>query len=286
MIEENQNACCEGGACNVGDNKGCDCKMCQKFGWCPAGKWHKIAGIILVILVIIFIGRAMCGGHGGGFRSDIQKDIITVSGKGEIKAVPDIAKISFTVTVENKEVALAQAEADAKMNSITALLTENGVDKKDIKSNYSINPRYDYVKTGIDYYGGKQVLAAYVVTETVEVTIRKIADSGKILAEVGKLGVTDVSGLSFQVDKEDALKLEAREIAIKDARAQAAKLAKSLGVRLVKITSFSEGGNYPVYYDMAMSSKAMGAAPSAAAPEIFTGENTITSNVTITYEIR
>ena len=64
------------------------------------------------------------------------------------------------------------------------------------------------------------------------------------------------------------------------------KLSKDLGVHLIRIVSFSENGNYP----MPLFAKGMMAdsvtVSSAPAPELPTGENKITSNVTITYEIR
>jgi uncharacterized protein YggE len=285
-MEENKNTGCGG------DNKSCDCKMCQKFGWCPAqcmkGRGHKIFGIIIIILVIIFVGKAMCGGHGGGFRSDAQKDIITVSGKGEVVVKPDIATVSFGVTAENLDVAKAQTEATVKMNKIIDLIKTKGVAEKDIKlTNYNIYPRYDYLQAQTyPYVSGKQTLAAYVVSQTVEVKIRDISKAGEILSGVGEFGVTDVSGLNFTVDNEDIVKDGARDLAIQDAKAQAKVLAKGLGVRLVKITSFSENGNYPMYYEMNKSMALGIGGADAAVPQVPMGENKITSNVTITYEIR
>jgi uncharacterized protein YggE len=94
-----------------------------------------------------------------------------------------------------------------------------------------------------------------------------------------------LNGPNFTIDNEDGLKVEARKIAIDDAKVKAQKLASDLGVRLGKITSFSESGNNPapIMYGKAM----MLEAPSAPAPaEIPKGENKITSDVTITYELR
>jgi len=269
---------------NTNMNQGCGCKMCQKFGWCPAGGGHKIIKIILLIIVLVFIGKMAFGGHEYN-RNDIQKDTITVSGKGEVVVQPDIATISFSVLVENKDVGIAQTGAATKMNDIIASLKTSGVDVKDIKTtNYSIYPRYDYIRTATDIYGGKQTLAGYDVSQTVEVKIRKIADAGTILASVGKLGVTDISGLTFGIDKQDAVKIQARDLAVEDAKTQAKKLADSLGVKLVKITAFSESNNYPIYYGM--TAKMDSAAVSSVAPQLPAGENKITSNVSITYEIR
>ncbi len=118
------------------------------------------------------------------------------------------------------------------------------------------------------------------------IKIRNIADAGKVLSAIGTTGVSDISGLNFEVDDQDAKVREARKIAIDDAREQAKQLAKDLGVKLSDIVSFNESGNYPtpMYYakDMAMG---MGGA-NESAPQLPTGESKITSNVTITYEIK
>jgi uncharacterized protein YggE len=273
-------------------NEGCGCKMCQSVGWCPAvcmkGRGHKIVGFIILVLVIIFIGKAIFGGHDGWRGNDIQKDTITVTGKGEVMVKPDIATVSFGVTSENMDVAKAQTEATTKMNGIIDLLKTKGVVEKDIKlTNYNIYPRYDYLRADIyPYSGGKQTLAAYVVSQTVEVKIRDISKAGEILSGVGTLGVTDVSGLTFTVDNQDEVKDQARDLAIVDAKDQAKILAKGLGVRLVKITAFSENGNYPVYYEMNKSMALGMGGDSAVAPQVPMGENKITSNVSITYEIK
>ncbi len=251
--------------------------------WCQSHNyWPR--KIVFGLLVLLAIGWIFSGDEHRGNKND-QINTITVSGKGEVLVKPDIASVSFGVSAENMDVAKAQTESATKINAILAFLKTNGVEDKDVKTtNYSIYPRYDYVKSADIYYGGKQVLAGYTVSQTVTVKIRKIEDAGKILSGLGGLGATDVSGLSFLVDKEDELKVQARDKAIEDAKTQAKNLAKSLGVKIVKITSFSESGNYPIYYAKA----GIGAADmtSSVAPQIPTGENTITSNVNITYEIR
>ena len=101
---------------------------------------------------------------------------------------------------------------------------------------------------------------------------------------MGALGVTDMGGLNFTNDKYDDLVKQARDQAIVQARSEAKKLAKSLGVRLVKIVGYSEGST-PIYYDrmMSIAPTAMGKSAEAVLP---TGENKITSNVSITYEIK
>jgi uncharacterized protein YggE len=257
--------------------------MCQKCCWSNMKTWHKVVGVIIILLII---AKIFGGGHCWKENNEVI-NTISFSGKGEVVVKPDIATVSFGVQVENLDVSKAQTEATTKMNNIINLLKTKGVAEKDIKlTNYNIYPRYDYLRTGVDYYSGKQVLAAYVVSQTVEVKIRDISKAGEILSGVGEFGVTDVSGLNFTIDKEEEVKDQARDLAIEDAKAQAKTLAKSLGVKLIKITNFSEGGNYPVYYEMNKSMALGIGGADAAVPQVPMGENKITSTVSITYEIK
>jgi hypothetical protein len=253
------------------------------------GKWVKV--IFAVVVVIIVVSMFSCDHRGYGDKN-IAKNTITVTGKAEKMVKPDIATVTMGVNEEAKTVGAAQDKATAKINATMEALKTLGVDTdKDVKTtNYNIYPRYDYVKTAgpVDYYpyGGKQVLAAYVVTQSLEVKIRDLAKAGDILAKVGTIGLNDVSGLQFSVDKEDAVKDEIRGAAISDGKSNAKVLAKELGVRLGKLVSYSEGGNYPIYARMDMVSSAMGGGEAKMAPVIATGENKITSNVTLVYEIK
>ena len=263
---------------------GCGCKMCQKFGWCPAGKWHKVIKFIFLIIILIIAWKLICGDDYSN-KNNLQKDTIVVSGKGELAVKPDIATISFSVMEENIDVSIASDAVNTKIAKIVANLKTNGVDEKDIKTtDYSINPRYNYVNSAVYPYNGTQVLAGYDVTQSIEIKIRDLTKAGKIVSDLGTLSVTNMSGLNFTEDKYDDLVLQARDQAITDARAQATKLASALGVRLVKIVGYSEGGNpTPVFYGAMASGVGMKSAVDAVLP---TGENKITSNVSITYEIR
>ena len=254
-------------------------------GSCMHMNHHRCKKIFAIIIAIIVAFIFIKIGDNRDNR-DIQKDTIVVSGKGELTVKPDIANVSFSVMEENMDVAIASDAVNTKMVKIIENLKTNGIDEKDIKTTgYNIYPRYDYITAQIYPYGGKQVLAGYDVTQSVEIKIRNLSNAGKVVTDLGNLGVTDMSGLNFTNDKYDDLLKEARDQAIVKARSEAKKLAKSLGVKLVKIVGYSEGGNYPVYYDrMAVSAAPMGKGGAEAV--IPTGENKITSNVSITYEIR
>ncbi|MDP4020465.1 MAG: SIMPL domain-containing protein [Candidatus Adlerbacteria bacterium] len=217
---------------------------------------------------------------------------ISVSGYGEAVAVPDIATFTYSVVSEKSTVAAAQDDATTKSNTITDYLKGAGVAERDIQTTgYSVYPQYDWVQMACTPGGicppGEQRLRGYEVRQSTTVKVRDTAKAGDLLAGVGSHGATEVSGLNFTFDDRDAVETEAREEAIADAKQKAEVLARQLGVRLVRVVSFSESGGYPtpIYYakDTAMG---MGGAEPARAPEISVGENKVTSNVSVTYEIR
>lgn len=217
---------------------------------------------------------------------------ISVSGEGEIFAVPDIATFTVTIQEEAKTVNEAQTAATEKSNSVLATLRAEGVEDKDIKTvSYNVNPQYDYVREvncTSGYCPGKQVLRGYQVSQALQVKVRDTKSAGTILSKVGT-GVSDVSGLSFTIDDDDAIQEQARAKAITDAQDKARKLASDLGVSLVRVVGFNEdnGRSYPMYAKAVTLDSAAGmGGEMAPVPELPTGENKITSNVTITYEIR
>jgi uncharacterized protein YggE len=80
-----------------------------------------------------------------------------------------------------------------------------------------------------------------------------------------------------------------REKAIANAKVDAKKLAKELGVRLDELSSFSDNnGMYPMYGmgGDAMMSKSSIETQAPTAPELTPGQQKITSNVTLTYSIK
>jgi uncharacterized protein YggE len=84
------------------------------------------------------------------------------------------------------------------------------------------------------------------------------------------------SNISF--DNIDDVSAQVRDQAIQDAKSKATELSRSLGIHLGKIVNFEESGNGgPIMYGKAMSADVN--------PQVPVGENTVTSQVTITYEV-
>lgn len=217
---------------------------------------------------------------------------INVSGKGEVMAKPDIAQFSFSVRGEGTDAAAAQAKSAEVINAVTTYLKENGIEDKDVKTEgYNLSPKYKYEQKPCLYGSycppGEQIPDGFEVYQSITVKVRAVDKAGTLLAGIGGKGATDISGLNFTVDDEEALNDEARKLAIEDAQAKAEVLADSLDVKIVKMISYYEDVPGPMYYggemrDMAMSAKA----EMAPTPNIPTGEDKTISTVTITYEVK
>jgi uncharacterized protein YggE len=216
---------------------------------------------------------------------------ISISGSGEVFAVPDTATFSVTVMETAKDVKTAQDAATKKSNDIIAYLKGAGVDEKDVQTtDYSVNPEYTY-GNAICTQGycppGKQTLTGYQVSQTLTIKVRDTNKAGDLLSGVGSRGASNVSGLNFTIDDQDALEAQARDKAIKDAKTKADALAKSLGVQIVRIVGYSENGNYPMpYYQKTLSATDASGRGGAVAPDVPVGQNKIISNVAVEYEIR
>ncbi|HEU0085624.1 MAG TPA: SIMPL domain-containing protein [Candidatus Paceibacterota bacterium] len=250
----------------------------------------------IVFLIILSVYFAIKSIQEFGFvGNDGLENTITVSGRGEVNAVPDIATISFTIRGEAKTVSDAQEQVATIETKALEVLRTNEIEEKDIKTvSASFNPKYEYVygtALPCNQYGcpprpGKNTITGYQSFETISVKVRSIDTAGKIMEDLAAVGVTELSGPNFEIDEKDELSAEARKKAIDEAREKAKALAKDLGVRLVGVASFYEendGAMYPMMYDSAVRTMANEAKMTAELPA---GENTISSNVTITYRIR
>ena len=256
--------------------------------------------LFLIILSILAIATTVFVSKG---NQQYEENTISVSGQAEVNSAPDVANFSFTVKENSKTNKEAQDIISEKVASILAGLEKSGVEEKDIKTqSYSISPKYEYVKVkrdveevaldGTIFYPGnnnKRVQTGFDVSQNVSLKLRDFDKVGEVLELLATTGVENLNGPNFQIDDPEQLKEEARELAIKDAKAKAKRLAGDLDVKLGKVVSFNEngGGYYPQpSYARGLEYAAFDSVSAKAAPELPVGENTINANVTITYKIK
>lgn len=249
---------------------------------------------ILVIVLAIFVGIKAINALKE--YSYIGKDTpimntVSVTGRGETYMKPDVASFVYTVMEEGKTAGDAQDKATTKTNVVLDALKKRDIPEKDIKTvSYNINPKYEYTNAVCTPYScppSKSTIVGYEVSQSIEVKVRDIEKAGDMLALVGGLNVSNVSGLNFVIDDMEAAKAEVRKQAIADAKEKAKVISKELGVKFDEIISFYESGQdgYPPMMSEGYGGTAY-AMDAKIAPSIPVGENKLTTMVTITYSIK
>ena len=228
----------------------------------------------------------------------------SVSAEGKAVSKPDVAKFSFSIITEGKDLAKIQKENTDKANAAIDFLKKQGVDSLDIKTtNYNISPKYTYYNCSEpvvleSQQGGLGAtkpkpcpppeITGYTLTQTINVKIRDFSKIGDILSGIVEYGVNNVSDLTFTIDNPDKVQNEARTEAILKAKEKAQKVAEAAGFKLGNLLSIEEGySSYYANYGMGGGeSLGLKAAAVSASPTIEPGSEEIKVTVTLRYEIK
>ncbi len=237
-----------------------------------------LIGIFVMMAYLVFSNRDVTINANTDSTID---NTIAVEGSAETFAKPDTASVSFSVTKKAPTTDVAMNSVNERMNALVKQLKSAGVEEKDIKTtNYDVYPEYSY-------NDGKQNFEGYRVRQSVSVIIRDLENTSKVLATVNNAGVDNVSQLNFYVDDTDEINEQLRTEAINDAKEQAKKIAKDLGVSLGDIVGYDEyGSNNPEPYPMVERAYAADNIEPIEEPVVPTGENQFSANVTVIYRIQ
>ena len=207
--------------------------------------------------------------------------LISMTGHGEVRAVPDVAQISLGVASYDKTARDALTANSKAMASLIDVLVKAGIEKRDMStSNFNVGPRY--VNTSNDGSTPAKI-DGYDVTNTIIVYVRKVDMLGEILDKAVSAGSNQIYGISFSVSDADKKIDQARKDALADARRKAELYAAAGGFALGNVVSISEGGGQgPIPMVMARSAKA----EMAADVPLANGEQTLGVDVSAVWEIK
>lgn len=200
---------------------------------------------------------------------------ITMTGHGEIKAVPDTATVNAGVTTNAATAAAALSANSARMKQIFGALKKLGIPERDVQTTgFSVSPQY----TNGDNNNPRH-LTGYQVNNEVSVRLEDVSRVGSTLDTLVAAGANQMNGISFDIANPAPVLEKARIQAVADARARAQTYAQAAGLALGPIVSISEGGNEapprPMFRVMAV----------AAPTPVASGEQSVTADVTVVWEI-
>lgn len=224
---------------------------------------------------------------------------ISVSGHGEARGQPDIARVTLGVETRSASADEATTSASQQMTGVINALQQKGVAPADIRTqNFSVNfeqqpepypppPPASVGRAAPDQKPGAEAAPSlprgfYRVNNTVIVTVRNTSELGALLGAATAAGANTVWGIQFEIEDPSKLEEQARAEAMKRARQRAEQLAALAGVKLGRMISAGEsGGGGPVMregYGYSMKAAQMDV-------PVQSGELTVSQDVQVVYAI-
>ena len=221
---------------------------------------------------------AACAQDNTGYAVPADATLLSVSAQAEAKRVPDVATISAGVVTQAADANAAMRANAVQMEKVMASIKAAGIAERDIQtSGINLNPQYKYVENQ------EPTITGYQANNTVNLKVRDIGKLGKVLDALVASGANQVNGPSFEIDQPEEAYDEARRGALEKAQARAAMYAKSLGLRVRRIVSISEGAGFQPPRPMPMMAMARGKAEMDTA--VSPGETTLSANLDVVFEL-
>jgi len=230
---------------------------------------------VRTVILALTLVAAVCGAQE---KADTRRTI-TVTGQGDVKAVPARAAISFAVETTAERASAAVAENAKRSAAVAeALKSALGGDGTVGTSGYAIEPRYDVLRPGETR---EPRITGYVVRNEVRVENAKVDRVGTLIDAASGAGANRVGGLAFSFSNQADLLRAALEKAGADAHAQADSVARGLGVRTKGVVS-AIVGSHPMPIGPRVQTMEMAR---AVATPVEAGAETVSTTLQVVYEI-
>jgi uncharacterized protein len=205
---------------------------------------------------------------------------ITVNGDATIAAEPDQAQIDIGVTTQARSAPDASRENAERISRVLTDVKKLLGKGDEVKtSGYALNPQYRYPK------GGKPEIVGYSANNIVRIKTARLDEVGNLIDAAMQAGANNINRLAFTLKDEDGARLDALKQAAAKAKAKAEAIAASLGLKIVRISSVTEGERtfQPVYRAMptARAEMAVAQAPTPVEP----GTVEVRSTVSLVAEV-
>jgi uncharacterized protein YggE len=167
---------------------------------------------------------------------DSEPRVISVTGRGEIRAQPDRATVQLGVESRRLNLAEARSEVTRAVAVFLQYCKKLGIADKDIAtSGITIQPEYSWDNN-------VRRLTGYFVGRNLIVNLTDLDKLGALIEGAVDQGVNQVSEPSFGLTDRDEYERRALALAAEDARRNAQALAAALNVSVGPVVSISATG--------------------------------------------
>jgi len=203
--------------------------------------------------------------------------LLSISAQAEASRAPDIATLSTGVVTQAADANAAMRANAEQMATLMQAIKAAGIAERDVQtSGINLSPQYRYAENQ------PPTITGYQASNTVNLKVRDIGKLGQVLDALVASGANQINGPTFEIEDAESVQDLARADALKKAQARAEIYAASLGMRVRRIVSISEGGGFPQPRPM-MAMRAM--ADSAQATSVSPGETTLSANLDVVFEL-
>ena len=187
------------------------------------------------IWVVLLLGMGACA------MAEDEMRTVTVTGIGAASVEPDRAIVRMSIEAREKTLDAAQKRSAEVSAAVLSLLDGLDIDRERIDTTgASVSPDYRW-----DREREEQVLRGYIAQRQLVVDVRDLEKLGAVVEGAVKAGVNQVTPPQLDSGERREAYREALEMAAKDARANAERLAKSLDARLGDVMQISDGSYTP-----------------------------------------
>ncbi len=239
------------------------------------------APVLVVLATLVLLSSPLLGGRPaaasagtavGAPSADQPREGVTVTGRGEVFGEPDTLVAHFAVEISGPAVGEALDRASTAATRMRDTLVRAGTARADLRTSHAgiSSTRND---------DGK--ITGYTVSQGLTAKIRNVPRAGTLLSAVIAAGgdAARLNGVSFAVDDDATLLIEARRKAFADARAKAELYARearrSLG-RVLRVSEATPGHGGPGGHDLAAADSAVPIEP---------GRQRVTVTVTVEWAL-
>lgn len=183
--------------------------------------------IAVLFAVLVSAGVALAADH--------EMRQISVLGTATVDVAPDQMRWRVSVRTTDAESARRAADLQGKaVAQVIALIKRNGVAERDLQtSRLRLGEHWTHE-------GPKRTQAGYMATTDLVFTLADLARYTDLWLSLADVPAVSIDGIELDHSERIRLQDEARDLAAQAARAKAARLAETLGVKLGKVLVVEE----------------------------------------------